>query len=173
MTPLAFIAHVLPAIRTAMPKVHPEVHRLVVAHAALETDWGETKAFHAGRCLFNITRPVNDSRPFVEAGDLEYRPGGEVVRIVQKFAAYPTLEDAVGHYLRFIDRERYRPALEQLMDGDPGYVETLGRGRKRKPADGNQPLGGFYTLPVDEYRRRFDSVLTMVSVLMPDRPEVA
>lgn len=165
MNPLAFVTEVFPAIRKAIPAASREVHRMVLAHAALETGWGEAKAFLHGRNLFNITRSPDDSRPVVEGPDLEYSKSG-VRRITQRFAAYDTYGESVEHYLRFINRDRYRPALEQLLNGDVAFVVTLGQGRPRKPEDGRRPLGGYYTLPVHEYVRRFESVLKNVRVLV-------
>lgn len=160
MNPAAFIVLLRPAIRKAIPAISIEAERLVLAHAALETGWGEAPAFTEGNNAFNITRASSDDRPIIEAGDLEYTPTG-VRRIRQRFAAYKSLEESVEHYLRFINRARYRPALDQLLAGDPRFVVTLGVGDPKS----EEPRGGYYTLPVKKYVERFEDVLKGVEVL--------
>lgn len=161
MNPAAFIVLLRPAIRKAIPAASIETERLILAHAALETGWGNSEVFRDGHNAFNITRGPGDERPIIEAGDLEYTPAGKVRNIRQRFAAYRSLEESVEHYLKFINRQRYRPALEQLLAGDASFVVTLGAG----DPDGPAPKGGYYTLPVHDYWRRFESVLRNVEVL--------
>lgn len=161
MNPAAFIVLLRPAIRKAIPAVSIEAERLILAHAALETGWGEAPAFQEGHNCFNITRLVTDDRPIIEAGDLEYTPTGKVRRITQRFAAYKSHEESVEHYLRFINRARYRPALDQLLAGDPRFVVTLGVGDPKTEG----VRGGYYTLPVKQYVERFEAVLRGVEVL--------
>lgn len=165
MNPAAFVLQVLPPIKKALPASPREVHRMLLAHAALETGWGEAKAFVKGRNLYNITRTPEDARAVIEGPDLEYSKSG-VKRITQRFAAYDSYDESIEHFLRFINRDRYRPALEQLLAGDEAYLVTLGQGRPRRPEDGKKNLGGYYTLPVHEYVKRFRSVLANVRVLV-------
>jgi flagellum-specific peptidoglycan hydrolase FlgJ len=152
VTPGDFISAVLPHVQAALGSAFPEAHPLVVAHAALESGWGEAKAYREGRNLFNVTRTAKDPRPVVEAGDLEYQEDGAVKRIVQRFAAYGSIRESVEQYLRLLSR-RYRVGLAELCAGDIRFIRSLG-------------AAGYYTLPAHEYQLRYNRTLATVRAVL-------
>jgi len=151
MTKDEFVRQVLPVVKAKLPD-NPRAQRIVIAHAAFETGWGKATPFVKGNNLFNITRTKLDPRPIIKSGDLEYAKDGTVKKITQRFAAYPTIGASVDHYLSFIDKHRYRPALEYLKAGELGpFVDALYR-------------GGYFTLPPDQYLARLSAIYSMVSL---------
>lgn len=146
MTKREFVALIAPAVRNATPDAPGIARNLILTHSALETGWGVSRAFREGNSLFNITRDRGSQAPVIVAPDDEYSKDGKTKRkITQDFLAFPSHEASVLHYLKFIDRTRYRYALKELMDCRPEYILTLGK-------------GGFYTLPKGAYYAAFLSV---------------
>lgn len=124
--------------------------QIVVAHAALESGWGESRPAKLGYNVFNVTRTASDSRPIIESGDLECDAQGVCRPITQRFAKYTSLAEALAEYFKLLSGPRYAAALVRLRVGDSaGFVTELRR-------------GGYFTLPLDEYLGRFSGVLASV-----------
>lgn len=141
-----FIQTMLDAITAVTPGFSLEARELMIAHAAYESGWGKAKAFNQANNPFNLTTV---SGPFVPGGDTEYAPDGTVKSITQKWAAFPSIADGVAGYLKFIQASRYTDAYNRLINADPGFIESLYR-------------GGYFTLPLEQYRQNFLSVLARV-----------
>jgi flagellum-specific peptidoglycan hydrolase FlgJ len=93
----------------------------------------------------------------VRAGDIEVGKDGSRRKIMQRFAAYRDIGESVEHYLRFINRERYRPALECIAAEDiGGFVTALKK-------------GGYFTLALAEYLTGLSNVHDRVIKEMEDR----
>lgn len=152
-----FVAKVYPVVCEALPATSEEARRLLLAHAALESSWGDAKAFRLGRNLFNATRGPNDHLPIVESEEPGWSPRGGLERVIRRFAYYDTLAACIDHYLQVINRPRFQPALAQLLDGDITFITTLG-------------AGGYYDTPADQYRRRFLSTLAAVEAVLESSP---
>lgn len=137
------------------PAFSLNTRQLIAAHGAFESGWGKSKAYVQGNNPFNITRNPNVSGAIVLGKDVEFS-GGKMLQIVQRFASYPTLEDAVQHYLGFIRNTRYLAAYESLINSDvTGFVTSL-------------RAGGYYTLPVPAYLAGVQSCLSSVKSLTVD-----
>lgn len=154
-----FVAMMFAAIRRVYPFASQQTQRLIVAHAAYETGWGKSTPFMRGWNAFNITRLPSDTRPVIQSGDLEYAPDGTVRKITQRFAAYPSLDESIHHYLSFIGASRYTNARDLLTQGTLDFVDALSR-------------GGYFTLPLAQYKSAMQSVLASVTRLAPPAPSV-
>lgn len=153
MKPKEFLDKVWPVIKRRTPNLSYKSRVIVATHAVFESGWGAAKAFKQGNNLFNITRTPTDPRPVILGGDLEYKKNGSVSKIVQRFAAYATIDGSVEHYLEFIDKPRYHPAMDELEAEDVGgFVSALYK-------------GGYFTLPLADYLSRFSNVMTAVKEL--------
>lgn len=136
MAKAEFIAEVWPVIKAAVAA--PGAY-IVMAHAVHESGWGISKPAREGFNYFNITRLPTDPAPIIRAPDLEFDVAGKKRKIVQRFAKYASPTEAIAHYLKFIGRKRYEPALACLAAGDvAGFVSAL-------------KLGGYFTSPLAEY----------------------
>lgn len=148
----AFTKKAWDAIVSATPSGFTRKARLMIlTHSAYETGWGISKAYRLGRNMFNITRLPTSTLPIVLAGDMEYTTSGQVKKITQRFAAYPSMAVSVTDYLSFINRNRYKPALDLLKAEDvPGFLSALHK-------------GGYFTLPLNRYLAGFDACLRVAS----------
>lgn len=129
------------------PQLSTAARQIVVAHAALESGWGEGRPARLGYNFFNVTRPASDPRPIIESGDLECDASGACRPITQRFAKYGSATEALVEYFKLLRGSRYSAALARLEIGDSiGFVAKLRE-------------GGYFTLPVSEYQERFAGVL--------------
>jgi flagellum-specific peptidoglycan hydrolase FlgJ len=145
-----FLDQVRAAALAVAPHLGVGAQQIVAAHAALESGWGASKPAKLGFNIFNVTRPRSDSRPIIESGDLECNDSGVCAPVVQRFAKYSSLSEALAEYFRLLSTPRYAVALGRLEAGDStGFVSELRR-------------GGYFTLPLEEYQRRFSGVLSSV-----------
>lgn len=119
---------------------------MVVAHAAYESGFGAAKAALSNN-LFNLTAGSTWHGAVIEGGDLEYKPDGSMIRIIQRFRVYKTIRDGLLDYWTFIGKARYGKARERLLAGDStGFITAL--------AD-----GAFFTLPRERYLENFKAHL--------------
>lgn len=126
--------------------------QIITAHGAMESGWGASQAFKLGNNPFNVTRPHDSSARIITGNDVEFDKG-EMKRIIQRFAAYESLNAACSEYVKFIQHPRYEGALELLNAGDAAaYFTYLGK-------------CGFYTLPVKTYLSAVLSCLNVVQTL--------
>ncbi len=162
MSPEDFVSAIRVPVRQAMPSAIGMARAMVLAHAAYESGWGESKAFVKGNNLFNLTRTRGEIGAVIEGSDTEYDSTGRMRLITQRFAAYISHRASVEHYLRFISHKRYQPALTQLLDGDTAFIATL-RDGDGVPAKSGEKKGGFFTLPLEKYRNGYLSTLRTVN----------
>lgn len=146
-----FVDAIKEAALAVAPRLNATAQQIVAAHAALESGWGASKPARLGYNVFNVTRTKSDTRPVIESGDLECDESGKCAPITQRFAKYNTLAEALADYFRLLSTAKYVAALARLEVGDPtGFIAELRR-------------GGYFTLPLDEYQRRFSGVLARVA----------
>lgn len=148
-TPESFVRVVREALGVVAPHLSVAAQQLVVAHGAFESGWGKSRPARLGNNLFNVTRVPGDARPVIESGDQECDAAGVCRPITQRFAAYGSLAEGLAEYFGLLSR-RYGAALSALEAGDAvGFVTRLRE-------------GGYYTLPLADYRTRFAGVLVGV-----------
>ncbi len=138
---------------------------LVVAHAAYESGWGATRQAQRGNNVFNLSAGRSWKGPVLAGGDLEYQPGCKKARrILQQWRCYESTAEAVRDYLQLLQLPRYRPARERLLSADlAGFVRQLGPDHSRE----RPPVGGYFTLPADEYLAGMRPLLERVLALWP------
>jgi flagellum-specific peptidoglycan hydrolase FlgJ len=147
--PENFVRAVREALGVVAPHLGTSAQQLVVAHGAFESGWGKSKPAQRGYNLFNVTRTPGDTRPVIESGDTECDAAGVCRPITQRFAAYGSLSEGLAEYFGLLSR-KYGAALSALEIGDAaGFVTKLRE-------------GGYYTLPLADYRARFAGVLAGV-----------
>ncbi len=98
---IAFLNTLLPAMDAELYSL--PTRRIIAAHGAFESAWGTSKAFVGGNNPFNITRPRDSSGVIITGNDVEFDKG-EMKRIVQRFAAYENVSEAIDAYLNFIPK---------------------------------------------------------------------
>lgn len=148
-----FVKSILYATQLQLPTALPKTLHMVAAHAAYESGYGISKAYKKGNNLFNITRLPSDPAPIIYGGDLEYSADGKIKNIIQRFAAYKDIGESISHYLNFIGRKRYWPALPKLLEGKVDeFLAALFK-------------GGYFTLPLDRYTSRYKAVLKEIERL--------
>jgi flagellum-specific peptidoglycan hydrolase FlgJ len=155
-----FVDLMLAAIKRVYPTASLQTRLLIAAHAAYETGWGKSTAFRGGWNAFNITRLPSDTRPIILGGDLSYKPDGTTVKITQRFAKYRNLDESVSDYLSFIARSRYTDAKPLLDGGSLDFIDSLKK-------------GGYFELPLPEYKAGMQSVLKRVTSLLSSPISVA
>lgn len=139
---------------------------LMIAHAALESGWGLSKQAQRVHNHWNISAGGSWRGPVELGGDLEYAPGSTKPKtITQRWRAYKTDAEAVADYLKVLEFPRYLPARAALMEGDPeGFIRLLGPDR----ANERPPVGGYYTLPTNDYLRIYNERLAEVMRLVDE-----
>lgn len=148
-TPEEFVKDVREALGGVAPYLSVPAQQLVVAHGAFESGWGKSGPAKRGLNLFNVTRVLGDARPVIESGDQECDANGLCRPIVQRFAAYGSLGEALADYFGLL-AQKYAGALVALEQGNPTlFVQKLRE-------------GGYYTLPLADYASRFAGVLAGV-----------
>lgn len=148
-SPEGFVAMLRDALSGVAPHLSALAQQLVIAHAALESGWGQSTPARLGNNFFNVTRIRSDTRPVIESGDLEYDAGGVARPITQRFAKYGSVGEALAEYFGLLSR-KYQTALARLEAGDSaGFVEQL-------------RAGGYFTLPLADYQKRYSDVLHSV-----------
>jgi len=152
-----FAQAVMAALSRVIPNAPSATRILITAHAAFETGWGRTSGFVKGNNLFNITRLPTDPAPIIMGPDSECPPGttdlSQCRKITQRFAAYPSIDASISHYLSFINRTKFGDAYSRLMAGRVDFVGPLGK-------------GGYYTLPIPTYLSTIKSVFNQVTALI-------
>lgn len=141
-SPRSFIDSVLPTLRRALAGT-PLNPIAVLAQAALETGWGKHVIHSAGgdssHNLFGIKAGANWRGEAVEVGTMEVL-AGRAITVLDRFRAYPSLEDAIGDYASLLTgHPRYRDAVANAQDPerfadelqkagyatDPGYAAKI------------------------------------------------
>lgn len=126
-TALDFLNDVLPHARAAAGKLGVEV-RALLAHAALETGWGQSIVRDGeGRStnnLFNIKASPQWSGEQVRVKTLEFT-NGVAERKSANFRAYPNLAAAFGDYVKLLtESPRYAAALKKAVTPE-AFADTL------------------------------------------------
>lgn len=142
-----FLQVMLDAVREVLPNVSPDVQRLIIAHAAYESGWGKSLGWKSANNPFNLTAI---SGPTVLGPDTECDANNNCVPITQKWAVFPSIAAGTTGYLKFIRASRYTDAYNRLTNGDVSFLEPLAR-------------GGYFTQPLDIYRKNFLSILKRVT----------
>lgn len=124
--------------------------QIVIAQAAFESGWGKSTPAKLGNNIFNVTRAANDSRPIIESGDQECDADGNCTAIIQRFAKYASLAEALAEYFALLSSPKYASALTPLYAGDAASFAAALR------------AGGYFTLPLAQYQSRLASVLASV-----------
>jgi len=147
----AFVADVLPHARraAAMLGASPD---LIVAHAALESGWGQHPLRHPdGRSsynLFGIKATGGWKGGVVDSATTEYVNGAEI-KTVERFRAYRGYADAFGDYAT-------------LIKGNRRYAGALGHGDDVVKFATGLVRGGYATDP------RYASKLSQIVAQMRD-----
>lgn len=142
---------------------------LIIAHAALESGWGLSPQAARVFNYWNIAAGSSWKGSVMQGGDLEFTKVKDPVtgvvntvskKITQNWRAYKTEAEAFHDYFnRVLTYGRYLPARAALMDGDPeSFVRLLGPDR----ANERPPVGGYYTLPTNDYLRLYNEKLAEV-----------
>lgn len=145
-TVTGFVQTMKQAVDQVTPGWSDAARELVIAHAAYESGWGKARAYNQANNPFNLT---TISGPYVPGPDKECDAGGNCKPITQKWATFPSLVDGVAGYFKFIQASRYTDSYNRLINADPDFIESLYR-------------GGYFTLPLEQYRQNFLSVLARV-----------
>jgi flagellar protein FlgJ len=152
-----FVEAVMPAAREAAAQLGVDPS-LVVAHAALETGWGQSAPIGAdGRPSFNLFGIKADSRwggAATESRTLEFMNGG-MQSLPASFRAYASPEHSINDYADFLkSNPRYASALNTGDDAaafarglqrggyatDPDYVSKFTAVAARLKAQISQPI---------------------------------
>lgn len=152
-----FVEAVMPAAREAAAKLGVDPS-LVVAHAALETGWGQSMPLGAdGRPSFNLFGIKADARwggAAAESRTLEFTNGG-MHSLPASFRAYASPEHSINDYADFLkSNPRYASALNTGDDAaafarglqrggyatDPDYVSKFTAVAARLKAQIGQPI---------------------------------
>lgn len=138
----AFLARIAPWAQQAAQRLGVSV-RSVMAHAALESGWGQRPVRNAEGAdslnLFGIKAGSSWDGARTAAWTTEFE-GGQPIRKTQDFRRYTGLDETFGDYVRLLERNpRYRAALhtgddvqafaQALKEGgyatDPQYAQKL------------------------------------------------
>jgi flagellar protein FlgJ len=152
-----FVEAVMPAAREAAAQLGVDPS-LVVAHAALETGWGQSMPLGAdGRPSFNLFGIKADARwggAATESRTLEFMNGG-MHSLPASFRAYASPEHSINDYADFLkSNPRYASALNTGDDAaafarglqrggyatDPDYVSKFTAVAARLKAQISQPI---------------------------------
>jgi len=139
-----FVGKLKPAVEAAGAFSTP-TKILVITHAAYESGFGRSTAWTVNN-PFNLTAL---SGPFLPGKDEQCTPDNVCTPIDQKWASFPNLESGVKGYLKFIQNPRYTDAYTRLLSGDLTFLDSLYR-------------GGYFTQPLDIYKRNFQSTMSRV-----------
>lgn len=153
-------------VNGVLPFLGETAARLVVAHCALESGWGKSRAAARGFNLTNLTAGSAWIGPkWVDVGgdvDAKGQP------ITQTWRIYPTVNAFLVDYWRFLgpiqNSGRYALARNALERGDLDSFPRL------------LYSAGYYTLAPAEYAKRlhaaFDAVCLVLEPPMPSVPPV-
>lgn len=161
LTPYEFVSRLWPVLGKVKEKDGSPLSTLtkliIVAHGAFESGWGKGTGAKLGFNYFNITAGPAWKGPVVQGPDTEYDKAGNVKNITQQFRKYGSDLEAVQDYLSFLSTQnggRYLTAYAALMRGD--VDEFLGELYK----------AGYFTLPVDQYKKSMAGVIDSVKRLL-------
>lgn len=136
----------------ALPDLKESAVDLLLAHAALESGWGTSRAFRRGLNFANLTAgPAWKGAKWVDVGG-DKNAAGEP--ITQTWRCYCTLDEAVRDYWTFLgpvaNAGRYLKARGCLEDANAiDFATELHR-------------AGYYELATQEYAHRLGQVLAIV-----------
>jgi flagellum-specific peptidoglycan hydrolase FlgJ len=155
-----FIRRMRAALPIAIPCLEREGQRLLIAHGALESGWGQkAAAFLRGFNFANITTMAGDGfsgeRYAQQNADVEYSKDGKTKRAIdQIWRVYPNLVEAQKDYWRFLGGKRYLRARD-ILQSENASTDAGGFAKALR-------AGGYYTLPLEQYSASLATVLVKV-----------
>jgi hypothetical protein len=148
----AFVTLLDDVIRGVRPDLLPSSRKVAIAHAALESGWGEGAAARNGFNYWNVTAGPSWTGATSTGPDQD----GAGKPITQTWRAYGSPLEAAADYFQLLSWSRYRPALAALEAGKSlAFVQALGS-------------GGYYTLNPALYWARFEVAEAKVNLAVVD-----
>ena len=147
-------------VKRVLPQLKESARHLLLAHAALESGWGQAKAWRHGFNFGNITAgPSWQGAKWTDVGGDEDAAGN---KITQVWRAYSTIDAAIKDYWDFLgpnqNRGRYLHARDFLANGAVlDFAAELHKAR-------------YYELDPRKYAKFLAGVLqTVIRELLPTR----